>query len=185
MKKAYLIFILICLIGCLYHVVKVTQVFLTFETKVDVSLDSESQIVVPKITFCKALSHSYKSNRRKTDKTSILSIFNNTYDSSDVLLPCNVKIDRNSTHEEATFTSCRHSKVKAEKIISHFDICYSIKHPQFSKDGIRRSGHLLNLLFYHHNGKKLSLHLTSDTNIPDVRSDNSLQSFGNLISQLN
>ena len=101
-----------------------------------------------------------------------------------MLLPCKVKIYRNSTLE-TTFTSCGYSKVKAEKIISHFDICFSIKHSQSSKDSIRRSGHLINLLFYHHNGKKLSLHLTLDNNIPDIKSDNSLQLFGNLISQLN
>ena len=46
-------FIVLCLIGCLYHIIQITDVYLKFQTKIDVSLDSNSQIVVPLVSFCK------------------------------------------------------------------------------------------------------------------------------------
>lgn len=162
--------------------VQVTQVFLTFETKADVSLDSESQIVVPKVSLCKPLFDLYKpKDKRKIFRTSILSVFNDTYHPLDMFLLCSMKVHQNSTHKTESLTKCEYLKVKTEKIISISNICFSIKHPQFSKNDIRRSGQLFDLLFYHYKGDKLSLHFTSDNNIPDVKSDNSLELLGNLI----
>ena len=51
-KISSLIFSSICFIGCLCHVIQVTEVYLTFQTKTDVSFDSRSQIVVPMVSFC-------------------------------------------------------------------------------------------------------------------------------------
>ena len=48
----YLIFFLIVLIGCFYQVFQVTTVYLEYETKIDVSFDSENQMVIPRIAIC-------------------------------------------------------------------------------------------------------------------------------------
>ena len=49
----YLIFIILIIIGCSYQVIKVTQVFLKFETKVDVKYEQNNEIVIPMVSFCK------------------------------------------------------------------------------------------------------------------------------------
>lgn len=87
-NKLHLIFICFCIFGCFYHVIKMTQVFLKFQTKTDVSLDSESQITVPMVSMCAALQSLYKGPFRQTRKNSIEvmidSIYNMTYDMSQV-----------------------------------------------------------------------------------------------------
>lgn len=49
----YLIFTIIIFFGCLYQITQVIDVYFQFETKVDVSFDSKSQIVIPMLSFCR------------------------------------------------------------------------------------------------------------------------------------
>lgn len=51
-KMLYLSLIMFYLIGCIYHVIQVTEVYLTFQTKIDVSFDL-SPIVIANKAFCK------------------------------------------------------------------------------------------------------------------------------------
>ena len=92
-KIWFLIFISICFLGCLYHVTKVTEVFLTFRTKVDVSIDTQSQIVIPMVTFCMPTYNMIKNSLWKERKLVKLykkltpaAIYNNTFDFDQVFI---------------------------------------------------------------------------------------------------
>lgn len=50
----------LCLIGCLYHVSEISSVYLKYETKIDVTIESSDQIVVPLISFCQPTNYSLK-----------------------------------------------------------------------------------------------------------------------------
>ena len=124
----YIIFISACFFGCLYHVSQVIQVYFTFQTKVDVSFDSKSQIAVPTICFCKTISHLIKSNSSLKD-SSLLSFYNGTYDVEDIFVSC--AVNYNGTLRYASKCKLEKYGVQIEKTINLYaGICYNFKHPQ-------------------------------------------------------
>lgn len=91
------IFILICFVGCLYHVTKVTEVYFKYQTRVEISLDSQSQIVVPVVTFCREKIYSFKKEAnikqsiKKYSYKSSAAIYYHTLNFSDVFYSCLIK----------------------------------------------------------------------------------------------
>ena len=49
----YLIFIIFIIIGCSFQIIQLTQVFLKFETKVQLKYEQNNEIVISMVSFCK------------------------------------------------------------------------------------------------------------------------------------
>lgn len=172
-KFAYLIFIMICFSGCIYHVIQVTAIFLKFQTQTDVLLDSESQIVVPMVTLCTERHKFHENGSISIPKYETPSlIYNNTYDFEHLFFMCNIRKyeDKyNFSRYNKNNLFCEDGKFKAqiEKIVNFFMVCFNIKHPQFSKNKTRARGFLYDIWLYNYHSE-FKLFLTSDYNIPNI-----------------
>ena len=49
----YLLFILVIIIGYSYQVIQIIQIYLQFETKIDVKHDDQNEIAIPMLSLCK------------------------------------------------------------------------------------------------------------------------------------
>ena len=74
----YLIFIIFIMIGCSYQIIKVTQVFLKFETKVDVSYDQNNENVIPMVSFCKPTKFMLRNSESQIKQLSPAQLYNQT-----------------------------------------------------------------------------------------------------------
>ena len=181
-KISHLIFIALCFIGCLYHVIKVTEVYLSFQTKIDVSFDTESQIVVPLVSFCKSKFALMINESRRNYAASIktpstpAAIYNSTFGFKDVFLFCRYR-DRNGYYNYSHHCQLD-GGFQIEKTVNHLFVCYNFKHPQFNhKD--RLKGMLYEFWIYHHHQSEYILYLSSDNNVPNGESTNSLKLISN------
>ena len=148
----YIIFICACFFGCLYHVSQVIQVYLTFQTKVDVSFDSESQIVVPTIGFCKSIRYLLKTNS-SLKEYSPSSIYNATYDVEDIFVSCAVRY--NGSLRYASKCQLGEYGIQIEKTVNFLSgVCYNFKHSQFNP---RVRGEIYNFLLFHHKPTEFNL----------------------------
>ena len=102
-NKYYLLFLVFCLIGCLYQVYQVTDVYLAYRTKVDVSFESKSQFKVPLTTFCKPRFALMRNELLRNpllvksfDSSTPASIDNQTFRIEDVFQFCRFYIDNGS-----------------------------------------------------------------------------------------
>ena len=162
----YIIFISACFFGCLYHVSQVIQVYFTFQTKVDVSFDSKSQIAVPTISFCKATNYLLKSNSSLND-LSPLSIYNGTYDVEDIFILC--AVNYNGSLRYAFKCQLETYGVQIEKTINFMaGICYNFKHPQFNPNESRVRGEVYNFLLFHHKPSEFYLRTVNYTKNGEV-----------------
>ena len=123
----FIIFIALCLIGCLYHVIEITDVYLKYQTKVDVSFDGDSQIVVPLVTFCRLREASYVNNQRlvQMESKTPSSIDNTTYNVSEVFVLCMLlMIIVMREYQSFILNSCKimQFKLKSQLIIIKFVI---------------------------------------------------------------
>lgn len=181
----YLIFIILCLFGCLYHVIKITEIYFEFETKIDVSFDSTSQIVVPFVSFCKPryalmINESLRDySKINVSKMTPAEIDNNTYGSSEIILICYFfKLLPTGYFYIPFKCTDQKERVQIDKTVNYFYICYNIKHPQFNST--KRYRHqIYDFWLYHHHPSEFRLFLTSDNNIPYDLSENSLDLIGN------
>ena len=159
------IVILICLIGCLYEIGEVVRVYLELETKVELSLDSQSQIVIPNVRICKPRIESYRDQDKKIDE-SPATIYNKTYHLSEIFLFCSFRINnrilvdyRNCKFEGASNHTIQMPHPKHtiliphpkhtilmplnfhfEKTVNSHFVCYNFKHHQFSQNEARIEG---------------------------------------------
>ena len=78
----------LCLLGCLYQVIQVSKVYFKYATKVNIKIDTSSQIVVPLVSFCKKTNSSYKTTKR--GRLTPAKIYKNTHDISEVFFYCEV-----------------------------------------------------------------------------------------------
>lgn len=183
-KISHLIFIVICFVGCLYHVIKITEVYLAFHTKIDVSFDSQSQIVVPLVTFCKR-SFALIINESLRQPNIITELFNNstpffiddiTFQIFHVVLFCRISSDKKYYKQSSDCQKLlQFQQIQTDKTINYWLICYNIQHPQFSTRKRRMKGMKYEFWLYHHHQSEFYLFLTSDNNAPNGYSENSLK----------
>ena len=181
-RISYLIFIALCFVGCLYHVIKVTEVYLAFQTKIDISFDTRSQIVVPLVSFCKpkfALmineSHRDIFDSMETPLTPA-AIYNSTFGIEDVFLLC-VYVDENGLNKFSK--QCQlNNQLQINKTINGFTVCYNFKHPQFNQMKYRYKGVIYEFWLYHHHQSEYSLFISPENNFPNGRSPDSLKLIG-------
>ena len=160
----HLIFIIICLLGCLYHIIQVSDVYFKFATKIDVTIDNSNQIVVPLVTFCKSTDHSSKIPLK--NGLTPAKLYNYTYDLSEVFFFCEFL---NNNSKRSKFNNCVNltlAGVQLSKTINDKYICYNFKHPQFSKNINRVQEILYTFMFYHFDQREFWLYLTQENLIP-------------------
>ena len=182
---AYFIFILVCMIGCLYHVTQITQVYLTFQTKIDVSFDAKSQIVVPMVSFCKSRFFLYEHDENFLKQINDLfpkSIHSKTHNISSVFLHCSAKTDKVGYN---FFQKCNMETggIQTGKTVNYHYVCYNFKHPKFSQSKPRQRGFIYEFWLYHHirHRSEFQLYFTKDNNGPNGQSFNSLKLTGKIL----
>ena len=160
----YLIFIIICMLGCLYHIAQVSSVYLKFATKIDIKIDNSNQIVVPLMTFCKSTNCSAKIPLKLG--LTPAKLYNYTYDLSEVFFFCKF-LNNNSVRFE--FSNCANLAlvgVQPSKTINDKYTCYNFKHPQFSKNISRVQEILYTFMFYHFDRTEFWFYLTPENLYP-------------------
>ena len=58
----FLLFIIFIIIGCSYQIIQLTQVFLKFETKVDLKYEQNNEVVIPMVSFCKPIEFMFRNS---------------------------------------------------------------------------------------------------------------------------
>lgn len=171
---SYLIFIIFCFVGCIYHVVQISQVYFSFHTKVDVQVDLSNQITVPMVSLCKS---TYQSMKNITDQVTLTPkfVFDQTYDFDETFFKCKLRLNDTDSIEASNCSDLISSGVQHEKTVNDRYICYHIKHPQFSNAISRQQGILFMLNFYHFNGSESWLYFSSLNNTPSGLSWNSFK----------
>lgn len=177
-KVLHFILILFCLIGSAYQIIQATQLYFSFFAKIDVLYDSTSQHRIPMITFCKPRNHLYKYSGEDQSKLSSSltpsSIYNSTYDISETIFICKLTqfadgLDINSGICEDDFNA------KIEKNVNYMSVCYNYLQPRISRNESLRKPMINEFwLYHHHHPSHFKLYLSSDYNIPNGQSYDSL-----------
>lgn len=195
----YLIFITFCLIGCLYNVIQVSYVYFKFPTKIDVSFDENSQVVVPKVSICRKRKVSHRTSIDDEQNLSPSLIYNMTYDFEETFMMCFMANDddddnNNGINKTKTLSNCKNLTdygVQLEKTVNYVFVCYTFKHPQFSGYQPRVRGTIYQFMMYlnhekYHNftNDEYNLYLTSDKIFPNGRCIDSVKLVGNFLVSL-
>ena len=192
----YLIFITISLIGCFYHVIQISYVYFKFQTKIDVSFDGDSQIVVPKVSICRRRKVSSRTSTNDRQNLSPSFIYNMTYDIEQIFMLCIMTTDDDGINKTKMLFDCKNLTnygVQLEKTVSYMFVCYTFKHPQFSYYKPRIRGTIYEFMMYHYNHDKhhsiiddeYNLYLTSDKFFPNGQCIDSVKLTGNfLVTQI-
>lgn len=173
----YFIFICVCSVGCIYHIFEVTKVFLDFHTKIDVSFDFTSEIVVPMVSFCGFTSQLLRNENHLNSSFTPSKIYNETYNVSEVFLNC-------SNHPDNIHNG---NGIEIERVINYERVCFTFKYSKKSwsrgelkaKEGLLYSFSLRIPL----NGYRL--YITSDYNVPNGDSLNHQHILGKINLILN
>lgn len=187
----YLLFSSLVFIGCSYQITKVFEGYLDFQTKIGVSFDSKSQIVIPMISFCKNLDLSYRNLFQQTNELSAADINNKTFNFDEIFMWIEFR-NKENQWEKFNYTEFERSGFQTIKTISFDYVCYHIKHPQINPTKSRAQGIIYEFWMYHHHrnifipyfyddGNGLSefkLYLSSNNNYPNGESFNSLNLIG-------
>ena len=150
----------LCLLGCLYQVIQVSKVYFKYATKVNVKIDSTSQIVVPLVSFCKKTNTLYKTTKR--GRLTPARIYKNTYDISEVFFYCEVLNNNSNRIPVGNCANVNKLGVQYEKTVNDKYVCYHFKHPQFAKNIGRVQDIVYKFMFYHFNEAEFWLYLTSE-----------------------
>ena len=154
-----LFFILLCFVGCFYQVIQVSHVYFKYSTKIDVTIDTSSQIVVPLVSFCKKTDKLFKTSIKGSWTPA--KIYNNSYDLSDVFFHCKIQNNHLKLVEVGNCTNLKSFGVKMDKTVNDKYICYHFKHPQFSKNISRViDERIYSFLFYQFDQTKFWLYLS-------------------------
>ena len=78
----------LCLLGCSYQIIQISHVYFKYPTKIDVKIDTSSQIVVPLVSFCKTTNRSLKIPIE--DNLTPANIYKNTYNLSEIFFHCEI-----------------------------------------------------------------------------------------------
>lgn len=187
----YLLFISFVFIGCSYQIAKVFQGYLDFQTKIGVSFDSKSQIVIPMISFCKNLNLSYRHLFQQTNGLSAGEINNKTFDFDETFMWIEF-LNKENQWKRFNYTEFERLGFQTIKTISFDYVCYHIKHPQIDPTKSRAQGIIYEFWMYHHHRNifipnfyndesglsEFKLYLSSNNNYPNGESFNSLNLIG-------
>ena len=156
----YLIFMTLCLLGCLFQVIQISKVYFKYATKINIKIDTSSQIVVPLVSFCKTTNTSYKTTKR--GRLTPAKIYKNTYDISEVFFYCEVLNNNSNRIPVGNCANVNKLGVQYEKTVNDKFVCYHFKHPQFAKNLSRVQDIVYKFMFYHFNEAEFWLYLTSE-----------------------
>ena len=130
----YLLFIFIIIIGCSYQVIQVIQVYLEFETKIDVKYDDQSEIAIPKVSLCKPTTFLMRNSSLRYNETIIglspAQLYNMTFNFKEIVVQLRYYNGTSSPYVEK-FKDAEHqikSIIHYEKTISLLRICYHFKY---------------------------------------------------------
>lgn len=187
----YLLFIIIVVAGCSYQVVQVIQVFMKFETKIDVSYDQNNEISIPMVSFCKSTEKMFGNSSQEIKGLSPAQLYNHTYKFNEVFIGTKF-ITSNGKYDEITSFNEENQnigKIYYEKTISDSLVCYQFKYLH-SKQLKHKEGAIYRFHLYHQASMDTFkfpyfLFLSSDINYPKFKTDNPLFIFGNNFFYLN
>ena len=183
----YLLFILFVLFGCLYQVVQITEVFLKFETKIDVSFEMKDQIDL-KVRICKPTNGLFKNSKIKSaEGMSPANIYNSTFDFDQIFIHVGyLSEDHNYKsvkpihyydlikYQDDQLTNPK--QLRVEKAISYDQICYEFSQNQIKIDinkNTKKKEMLLFLAIFHRGSdKNLDLLIDSSNNFLQIKGIN-------------
>ena len=186
----YLIFIIIIIIGCSYQISQLTQVFLKFETKVDVKNNQNNEIVIPMVSFCKPTKYLLRNSSQQINGLTPAQLYNQTFSFTEVFIHIEFILS-NDKYEIINFIDeeQNNNKINYEKTVSFKMTCYHLKYLH-SKQLKHKQGKIYKFWLYHQNDVfsydtsayinfPYYLFLTSDINYPNLQTDNPLYIMGN------
>ena len=181
----YLLFILIILIGCSYQVIQVIQVYLQFETKIDVKYDYQSEIAIPMVSLCKPTTSSMRNSSIRNENQifglSPAQIYNMTFSFKEIVIHLGYQHETSNPSVEE-FKDEEHqikSIIHYDKTISFYRICYNFKYSNV-KQIKAKNGLVYYLKLYHHHESKIpyNLYLSSNTDY-ELNPAKTYEIFGN------
>ena len=179
----YLLFITIVIAGCSYQVIQVIQVFLKFETKIDVSYDQSNEIAIPMVSFCRRTDNMFRNSSQQIKGLSPAQLYNHTLKFGEVFFSMKFIIS-NDKYKEINFVEENQNinEIYYEKMISDTLVCYQFKYLH-SKQLKYKQEKIYTFRLYQgsmdvYNYPYL-LFLSSDGNDPNLKTDNKLYLFGN------
>ena len=187
----YLMFIVIIIIGCSYQITQLTQVFLKFETKVDMKYEQNNEIIIPMVSFCKPTKYMFRNSSQQINGLTPAQVYNHTFSFAEVFIGIKF-VPSNNKEKTVNFTDKEenNSEIYYEKTISDFMTCYHIKYLH-SKQLKHRQGTIYIFDLYHQNdifsydttleyiNFPYNLYLSSGINYLNLETDNWVNIYGN------
>ena len=194
----YLIFIFLISLGCLYHIVQVTLVFLKFETKVDVSID-KTEIGIPMISFCRFASEVFRDGQQKTFGLTPAQVYNKTFNFGEIFISMSYYLMENkngydTSHYRPIYNFTKYQEdiqsqkfnstvdIQIEKTISHLTVCYNFKHPQNKVKRPEITTSIYTFILYNQTGGEFIIVLSSKNHSPNHEYDNIFKISGDNFS---
>ena len=178
----YLLFIILIIIGCSYQIIQVTQLFLKFETKIEVKYEQNDEIIIPMVSFCKPTRFSFRNSSQKIIGLSPAQIYNQTFDFNELFIELEYISSEGSFHKIHNFED--ETEIEFEKTISSDLVCYHFKHLNSKEIKHKQKKIYLFHLYHHHNNVTeiivpfYYLFFTSNVNYPNSLKDNFLFIYG-------
>ena len=169
----YLAFLLICIFGCIYHVVQISKVYFSYSTNVNVYVDFKSQIKVLLVSICRWTETSLKKsfvNEIMTPRK----LYEQTFHFTDVFFKCEIS-DDGFNLKYFNFSDLAKFGIKMEKKVNDIFVCYVFKHPQFNKNIKRKQGIIYRMFFHQLNDDESWLFLNSETHKPNGKDWNTFK----------
>ena len=169
----YLTFMIICIFGCIYHIVQISKVYFLYSTNVNVYVDFKGQIKVPMLSLCRWTDTSLK--RPFVNETiTPQKLYKRTFDFSHVFFNCEISVD-GFYLKEYNCTDLGKFGIQMKKMVNDIFVCYVLKHPQFNKNVKRRQGIIYRIYFHQLNNDESWLFLSSDNHNPSGRDWNTFK----------
>ena len=73
----------------------------------------------------------------------------------------------------------KNENVQIEKTVNYLYVCFNVRHPQFTTNQRAKDKFIYEFWLYHHYQSEFDLFLTSDDEIPNGGSENSVKLIGN------
>ena len=154
-KICYTVFIFLCVCGCLYQVIDISNKYFAFKTTTRV--DSELQDIVryPDIILCARLSDFINESQHEMLKVSnkslpelnIGKLLELTPDVKDSIEKCYLRLDTSKWTQEYSSQDC-YKNIKLNKFISGDNVCYQYRHRVDLNYSISEVANALNFSHY-------------------------------------
>ena len=179
----YLLFIIFIIIGCLYQIIQVTQLFLKFETKIEVKYGQNNEIIIPMVSFCKSTKILFRNSSQKIIGLSPAQIYNQTFDFNELFIELEYVSSEGSFHKIHNFKDETETEIEFEKTISSNLVCYHFKHLNSKKIKHKQQKIYLFHLYHRQNVNEIIvpyyyLFFTSNVIYPNILKDNFLFIYG-------